>query len=143
MTRVRIWLLGALALAASCGGSSSVTSPSATLTLSGNWSGRFEYQTAGVNVIDDVTMAVIQVSTTANGNWTASGQTTGTVSFPALATVAGSFAITQPNIAGATCTGSSTISGTATATDLVFTVANVTQTAACPWATGMKFTLHR
>jgi hypothetical protein len=57
--------------------------------------------------------------------------------------VAGSFTISQAGIASATCTGSSAISGTATATDLVFTVANVTQTAACPWATGMKFTLKK
>ena len=131
-----------VALAASCGGSTS-TSPTSTLSLTGSWSGKFEYQTAGVNVSDDVTMAIIQASTTATGSWNAAGQTTGTVSFPAAATVAGSFAITQPNIAGAACLGSSTISGTATSTDLVFTVANVTQTAACPWATAMRFTLKK
>lgn len=138
----RLWVVLAVALAVSCGGSSS-TSPTAALSLAGNWSGRFEYQTAGVNVTDDVTMAILQASTTATGNWTASGQTTGTVSFPAFATVAGSFTIAQTNIASAACTGTSTISGTATATDLVFTVANITQTAACPWATAMKFTLKK
>jgi hypothetical protein len=127
--------------AASCGGST--TSPSASLNLAGNWSGHFEYQTAGANVTDDVTMVILQPSTTATGNWTASGQTTGTVSFAAAPTVNGSFTITQTNIASATCTGTSTISGTASATDLVLTVANVTQTAACPWAAGMKFTLHK
>jgi hypothetical protein len=126
---------------AACGGGT--TSPSANLNLAGNWSGRFEYQTAGVTVTDDVTMAIIQASTTANGNWTASGQTTGTVSFAALPTVNGSFTITQTNIASGSCTGTSTISGTATATDLFLTVANVTPTAACPWATGMKLTLKK
>jgi len=131
----------AAAAASACGSKS--TSPSANLNLAGTWTGRFEYQTGGVNVFDDVTMAIIQASTTANGNWAASGQTTGTVSFPATATVAGTFAITQPNIASAVCNGTSTISGTATATDLVITVANIPQTATCPWATAMKFTLHK
>ena len=140
--RARMFVVFSIALAASCGGSSS-TSPTAALSLSGNWTGRFEYQTAGVTVTDDVTMVVIQPSTTATGNWTASGQTTGTVSFPVAATVNVSLTITQTNIAASACTGSSTISGTATATDLVFTVANVPQTATCPWATGMKFTLHK
>jgi hypothetical protein len=137
----RAALLVAVAFAASCGGSS--TSPSATLNLAGNWSGRFEYQTGGVNVSDDVTMSVSQLSTTATGVFSASGLTTGTVTFPVLASFSGSFSIAQTNIASGACTGTSTVSGTAAATDLVFTVANVTQTAACPWATGMKFTLKK
>ena len=140
--KARTGLCVLLAIASACG-SGSPSAPSTTLSLTGTWTGRFEYQTAGVNVSDDVTMGVIQLSTTANGNWSATGGTTGTVSFPATATVAGSFAITQTNIASGACTGTSTIAGTATATDLVFTVANVVQTAACPWATGMKFTLHK
>ena len=128
-------------LAASCGGST--TAPSASLNLAGTWTGRFEYQTGGVNVTDDVTVAIIQLTTTANGNWSASSQTTGSFSFPAAATVAGSFTISQPNIGSAACSGSSTITGTATAADLVITVNNVTPTAACPWATAMKFILHK
>lgn len=136
-------LLAVAAAASSCGGSASPSSPGGGLSLAGNWSGRLEYTTAGVNVSDDVTMTILQASTTASGSWAASGQTTGTVSFPAAATVAGSFTITQTNIASAPCTGSSTIAGTATTSDIVFTVANVAQTAACPWATGMKFTLHK
>ena len=146
MTRPRVWLVIAIALAGaiiSCGGSGSPSSPSANLSLSGTWTGRFEYQTAGVNVTDDVTMTINQLSTTATGNWSTSGQTTGTVSFPSTATVTGSFTITQTNIASAACAGSSTIAGTASATDLVFAVANVAQTATCPWATGMKFTLKK
>lgn len=136
-------LFAAFALAASCGGSSSPSSPSSSLSLSGTWSGRFEYQTAGVNVTDEVTMAINQLATTASGNWSATGQTTGTVSFPAASTVTGGFTITQTNIGSGACTGSSTMSGTATASDLVFIVANVAQTASCPWATNMKFTLHK
>lgn len=135
-------LFASLAFASACGGSSP-SSPSTTLSLTGTWTGRFEYQTAGVNVTDDVTMSVNQLSTTVNGSWSSSGQSSGTVTFPAAATVTGSFTITQTNIASSPCTGASTISGTATATDLVFTVANVTPTAACPWATGMKFTLKK
>jgi hypothetical protein len=131
----------AVLLAASCGGST--TSPTASLNLAGNWSGRFEYQTAGVNVSDDVTMVIVQTSLTATGSWTATGQTAGTVSFTAASSVNGSFTINQSNIAGATCSGTSTVAGTASATDLVLTVANVTPTAACPWATGMKLTLKK
>jgi hypothetical protein len=141
MSPRRLCLFALLAAASACGGGPS--SPNATLALSGNWSGRFEYQTGGVTVSDDVTMVINQPSTTASGSWTATGLTTGTVSFPALATVAGSFTITQPNIASAPCTGTSTIAGTATASDLAFTVANLTASASCPWATGMKFTLHK
>lgn len=134
-------LLSAI-VAASCGGSASPSSPT-SLNVSGTWTGRFEYQTAGVNVTDDVTMSINQLSTTATGNWSTVGLTTGTVSFPAAGTVAGSFTITQTNIASGACNGSSTIAGTATTSDLVFTVANVAPTATCPWATGMKFTLHK
>jgi hypothetical protein len=137
----RIVALSLLVAASACGGSPS--SPNSPLSLSGTWTGRFEYQTAGVNVSDDVTMAVIQSSTTSTGNWSAAGQTTGTVTFTAAPTISGGFTITQTNIASGACTGSSTINGTATATDLVFAVSNVAQTAACPWATGMKFTLHK
>lgn len=141
MRRLAI-LFFALAAATSCGGSSSPSSPS-SLNLSGNWSGRLEYQIAGANVSDDVTMVINMLSATASGNWSTAGQTSGTVSFPASATVAGSFTITQANIGSGVCAGSSTIAGTATTTDLVFTVANVAQTVTCPWATGMKFTLHK
>lgn len=139
----QVLLFATLIAAASCGGSSSPSSPTGSLSLSGTWSGRFEYQTAGVNVTDEVTMAINQLATTATGNWSAAGQTTGTVSFPAASTVNGGFTITQTNIGSGACTGSSTMSGTATASDLVFTVATVAQTASCPWATGMKFTLHK
>jgi len=142
MRRLGVCLFAALTATASCGGSASPSSPT-SLSLAGNWSGRFEYQTAGVNVSDDVTMVINQLATNATGNWSTAGQTSGTVSFPAIATVAGSFTITQPNIASAACTGSSTIAGTATASDLVFTVTNVVPTATCPWATSMKFTLHK
>lgn len=140
--RARLLSVLSIALAASCGGSTS-TSPTVSLNLAGNWSGRLDYQTAGVNVTDDVTMVIFQPSTTATGNWSASGLTTGTVSFVAAATVSGSLSITQPGIASTACQGSSTISGTASATDLVLNVANLTQTAACPWATGIRFTLHK
>jgi len=141
MKRAGLLLFAAL-VAASCGGSASPSSPT-SINISGNWTGRFEYQTAGVNVTDDVTMVINQLSTTATGNWSTAGLTTGTVSFPASGAVAGSFTITQTNIASGACNGSSTIAGTATSSDLVFTVANVTPTATCPWATGMKFTLHK
>ena len=141
MKRLRILMCAAITAAAACG--SSPSGPSDGLNLSGNWSGRLEYQTAGVNVSDDVTMVINQLSTTATGNWSAAGQTTGTVSFSPAATVSGTFTITQTNLASGACTGSSTIAGTATAGDLVFTVANVPQTVTCPWATGMKFTLKK
>ena len=139
MKKLACLLLAALAV--SCGGST--TAPTSGLNLAGTWTGHFEYQTAGVNVLDDVTVVIAQLATTANGNWSAAGQTTGTFSFPAAATVAGSFTISQPNIGSSACAGSSTITGTATTSDLVFTVNTVTPTAACPWATGMKFTLHK
>lgn len=134
--------LAVIVAAASCGGNPS--SPGAAgLSLAGNWSGTFEYQTAGATVKDDATMVISQPAGTATGNWSTAGLTTGTVSFPASATVSGNFTITQASFGGSTCAGSSTISGTASATDLVLTVANLTTSAACPWAAGMKLTLKR
>lgn len=134
--------LVALVAATSCGNNPS--SPgAASLSLAGNWSGSFEYQTAGATVKDDATMVISQPAGTATGNWSTAGLTTGTVSFPASATVNGNFTIAQANVGSGSCSGSSTISGTASATELVLTVANLTATAACPWATGMKLTLTR
>lgn len=146
MNRARAWCLASalasIVAAAACGGNPS--SPgAASLSLAGNWSGSFEYQTAGATVKDDATMVISQPAGTATGNWSTAGLTTGTVSFPASATVTGNFTITQASLASSTCAGSSTISGTASATDLVLTVANLTPTAACPWATAMKLTLKR
>jgi len=65
------------------------------------------------------------------------------VSFAAVANVAGGFTIAQQNVGSGVCSGSSAITGSATATDLVLTVANITPTAACPWATSMRFTLKK
>jgi hypothetical protein len=144
MSRTRVVLSGLLvsvAMAAGCGGGP--TSPSAALRLSGTWTGSFEYRTGGATITDVATLSVQQPSTTASGNWSTAGLATGTISFLASGTVTGTMTISQPNVGSGPCTGSSTISGTATDTALVLTVADLTRTASCPWATGMKFTFSK
>lgn len=134
-------LVALFALVSACG--SSPASPSTSLSLSGTWTGSFQYQTGGVTVTDAVSLVLQQPSATATGSWSASGLTSGTVSFAAGATFAGTMTISQPNIGSGPCNGSSTIAGTATTTDLTFTVADLTTTASCPWATQMKFVLKK
>ena len=132
---------------ASCGGSASSPSAPSTqpvsLSLGGLWAGSLSYTTGGVTVTEDVTLTLLQPTSTASGTWSASSLATGTVSFVATSSVSGSFTISQPNIGSGACTGSSTISGAASASDLVLNVANLTPTATCPWATAMKFTLRK
>ncbi len=134
----------ALALAHCGGSSSSPTAPSTTLALNGTWTGSFSYTTGGVTLSEDVTLTLLQPNQTASGTWAASSLATGAMSFVPAASLSGSFTISQPNVGSTTpCTGSSTISGTASASDLVLSVASITPTATCPWATGMRFTLRK
>jgi hypothetical protein len=141
--RVRV-LCAALAIAfgavAGCGGPSA---PSGGLNLSGAWSGTFQYVTAGVTVTDTVTLSLTQSGTRAAGAWTAAGLTTGSVSIDSGATISGTFQIAQPNVGGTACSASSSLSGTASETDMTFTVADIAPSAPCPWATGMKFVLKK
>lgn len=138
-----IAVLACMAALVGCGSASAPTSPTSTLSVSGTWTGSFSYTTGGVTVTEDVTLTLLQPSLTASGTWSASSLATGTVSFPAAASVSGTFTISHPNIGSSACTGSSTISGSASASSLALNVANLTPTATCPWATGMKFTLHK
>lgn len=134
---------GALFVSGGCGSSGAPTAPTAPFSVSGTWTGTFEYVTAGVTVTDEVTLILTQPSTSASGSWSAGSAATGTASFGVASSVTGNFTISQPNVGGAPCTGSSTLSGSASSTSLVLNIANLTPTAACPWATGMKLTLKK
>ncbi len=140
--RTSIGLIAAVLIASAGCGASSPTSP-ASFSVSGTWTGKFEYTTGGVSVSEDVTMVLTQPSTSATGAWSSTSSATGTVGFPVASTVAGTFTINQPNIGSASCSGSSTLTGTASTTDLILNVVNVTQTGTCNWATGMRFTLKK
>jgi hypothetical protein len=136
-----VWCVWWVLLLAGCG-SKPPTSPS-TLTLSGTWTGKFEYVTGGVTVSEDATLLLNQSSTTASGSWNGTSGSSGTLSLTLNASTTGAFTISQPNLGSAACTGSSTVSGTASATDLVVNVAELVRTPTCPWASAMKFTLHK
>ena len=133
-------ILVSIFLNVGCGSSS--TAPSSSLSLGGSWNGTFQYVTGGVTVTDTVTATIIQ-STSAIGQWAAASGATGTFSFPPAATASGAFTISQPNIGSAACAGTSTMAGTAATSAVVFTVADITKTATCPWATQMTMTLQR
>jgi hypothetical protein len=143
--RVGSWLVGTAVLASlvsACGGTSPAA-PSPSFSISGTWTGRFEYVTAGATVVDDVTVQFTQPSTNATGQWSTAAATTGTLVFGVASSVSGTFTISQPNIGSTACAATSTVSGTASATDLVLSVAAIAQTPTCPWATGMKFVLRK
>ena len=135
-------LVSLLALPA-CGGST--TGPSETqLNLAGNWTGTWSFVSAGANVSDTVTMTVSQNGqTSAGGQWSAISNVAGTVSFTPTADFTGTASISQTLITGANCSATTTVTGTASANQIKFTLGTLTPTNLCQWATNHQFTFTR
>ena len=140
MSRIPILLL-MLSLAAGCG--NSPTGPGG-FSVAGNWSGTWQYVTGGVTVTDTVTASLTQDNTgNAGGTWTAAGGASGRITFAAVSSISGSFTISQTLLSGGVCQATSTLTGTATPSTITFTVAPITGTGLCQWASSQQFSLGK
>jgi hypothetical protein len=136
------WL--AAACVSGCGATS--TAPTQTpgptgLDLSGQWSGTWQYVTASLMVTETVVLTVTQSHSSATGTWTAEGGAVGSISLGTGATISGTFVIWVTTFGGS-CSAASTLTGTASATDLRFSVQDLTPTSGCQWSTHNQFVLH-
>lgn len=125
-----------------CGGSA--TNPSPTpLNLAGNWTGTWTFVSAGATVSDAVTMTVTQTGNSAGGQWTAASNVAGAISFTPTADFTGTASISQTLIVGGNCSASTTLTGTASATQIRFTLGTLTPVGLCQWATNQQFVFSR
>jgi hypothetical protein len=92
-------------------------------------------------VTETVVFTVAQSHTTATGTWTAEGGAVGSIFFGTGAPISGTFVIRVTTFGGS-CSGASTLSGTASTTDLSFSVQDLTPTSGCQWSTHSQFVLH-
>ena len=137
-----VFLACGLALSA-CGGST--TGPSDTpLNLAGTWNGTWTFVSGGATVSDTVTMTVTQTGTSAGGQWSSgTGAVAGTVSFTPAADFTGTASISQTLIIGGNCSATTTLTGTASANQIRFTLGTLTAVNLCQWATNHQFTFTR
>ena len=142
MRFARALLLGCGLFLAACG-SDSPGSPSPTLNLAGTWTGTWAFSSGGANVSDTVTMTLTQGGTAVSGQWSAAGGAAGTVSFTPTADFTGTASISQTLIGGGNCSASTTVTGTASANQIRFTLGALTATGLCQWATSNQFTFNR
>jgi len=142
MRHARSLVAAACLLAAAACGSSSPSNPSPALSLSGSWSGTWQYVTAGATVTDTVTTTLGQTGSTASGPWTASSGASGQLSVTAASPLTGSITINLTLIASCS-SGTVTITGTATATAIDFTLAPIPANGVCSWPANNHFVLTK
>jgi len=135
-------LAGGLLLPA-CGGSSPAGPSPAPLNLSGTWTGTWTFVTAGVTVTDAVSMTLTHTGVSAGGQWSAAGGAGGQVILTPGASLSGTSSISQTLLTGQNCSASTTLSGTASATQIQFTLGTLTPAGLCQWATNHRFAFTR
>jgi len=141
MRLTRAFLLVSALAISSCG--DSPAAPEATLNLAGNWTGTWTFVSGGATLTDAVTMTVSQNGTSAGGQWNASGGAAGTVTFSPAADFTGTASISQTLIIGGNCSASTTLSGTASSSQIRITLGTLTPTALCQWPANNQFTFNR
>jgi len=142
--RAVIALIVACTLAVSgCGSDSPTTATPAPLNLVGTWTGTWTFMAAGATVTDAVTMTLAAAGTSVSGQWSSSSGASGTVVLTQTADVSGTATIGQTLLTGVNCSASTTLTGTASATQIRFTFAALAPTGLCQWGTNQQFTYGR
>lgn len=98
---------------------------------------------AGATVVDAVTLTLTQSGSLAVGSWSAAGGAGGTISFSPGGTIAGTASISQTLISGPNCSATTSLTGTATATSVQFTLGPLTSAGLCQWAASHQFAFSR
>jgi hypothetical protein len=141
----RLFGLGWVSLAlllAGCG-SGSPTSASSIFSVAGNWTGTWQFVSAGATVTDGVTATLTQDGLNAKGTWTADSGPSGQVSFTVAASLSGTLTISQTTLTGQSCSATTTLSGAGSATALDFTLTAIPPSGLCQWATSNQFSLKK
>ena len=142
--RRRVAIAAALMLFTACGGGSTSPSPTPALNLAGTWTGSWQFVTSGATIVETVTATLTQTGSTVSGTWTSESGATGQISnLAAQASVSGSLTISQPTLTGPTCTTTTSVSGTASASAIDLTVPQIPATGVCQWGSSMQFSLHK
>lgn len=148
MDRHALALMVAIAVTSACGGGNSPTAPTpppapATTNIAGNWSGTFTYNSiTGARIVSAVTASFTQASQniTAQVNFQDSSRMTvsGVVSGSTLT------ASVQFNLASAPqCAGTASVSGTASTSQVRFTVPSLASAPGCLFFTNGEIVLNR
>jgi hypothetical protein len=135
-------LLACACLLAGAGGCDSGASPS-DIDVDGAWSGTWQFVTGGVTVTDTVTASLEQDGNDVTGTWTAASGPAGELTFAVAESISGTLTITQTTITGQTCTATSPITGTASATAIDFSASAPTAAGICQFAASNQFSLRR
>jgi len=127
-----------------CGNTTTTPSPT-PLNLAGTWTGTWKFVSGGTNVTDTVTMTLAQnaSSESVGGQWSAAGNAAGTLSFAPTAEFSGIFTISQTLITGGSCAASTTLTGTASANQILFTLGTLTPVGLCQWSATNQFAFSR
>ena len=131
-------------LVAACGGDSNPVAPSATpppATISGNWSGTFTFTpvTGGQRIVEAVTASFTQAS----GNVTGEVRHGNGGNTLVSGVVTSSTLTASVQFTGVTgCVGTASVSGSATATQLRFTIPTLASSQ-CNFFTNGEFVLNR
>lgn len=138
----RRFVLGCLvALATACGGSSTPPAPS-SITITGDWSGTWQFVTSGVTVTDNIRATFTQAGT-ATGTWSADSGATGQFTFAVAANVSGTLTIAQVLVSGTTCTATANLTGTVSANAITLSAPTIPPSPLCAWAMNNQFSLRR
>ena len=124
---------------AACGDSP----PSPSESLNGNWSGTWQFRTAGVMVTENATAMLTQTGSTVSGTWMAQSGPAGELTFAVAESFTGTLTISQTLLTGQVCSGSTTVTGSASSSRLEFAAAPIAPAGLCQWATEMQFSLQR
>lgn len=127
--------------AAACGGSSAAPAPT-PVTVTGDWSGTWQFVTSGVAVTDNIHATFTQTDT-ATGTWGADSGATGQFTFVVASTVTGTLTITQLKVSGATCTATANLTGTVSTNAMTLSAPAIPSSPQCGWATNNQFSLRR
>ena len=120
------------------------TSPSGPgVSVAGNWTGTWQFVTAGATVTDDVTASLSESGSTVSGTWSSRSGAAGAIPFTAGSSIAGTLTISQTLLSGLNCSATSSLSGTASATAIMFTTANIPPSGLCQWGESAKFVLNK
>jgi len=142
--RIGVLLLTCGLLLSGCGDTTTTPSPP-TLNLTGTWTGTWTFFSGGSNVTDEVTMTLAQDASgqSVAGQWSSIGNAGGTVSFAPTAEFTGTVTISRTLITGGNCSASTTLTGTASASQIRFTLGTLTPAGLCQWATSNQFIFTR
>jgi hypothetical protein len=141
---IRLALACVLTLAMACGSSppTSPTPPSGGGSET-KWNGTWQFVSGGATVTDVVSAALSDDGANVTGTWTSQSGATGTLRFVLAATITGTITIAQPWFTGGVCGGTSTLTGTLSASSLEFTIAQIPPSGVCVWGSDQKFSLRK